>query len=119
VKNGANLLFIITNDGWWKNTNGYKQHFYFAFLRAIETRRPVARAGNTGISAFIDIKGRVISKTEWWTEATLKGTLTAETKLTPYVKYGDWLYKVGTFSALIELLVLFIGIPLLKIFSKH
>jgi apolipoprotein N-acyltransferase len=116
VKNGANLLFIITNDGWWKNTNGYEQHFYFAFLRAIETRRPVARAGNTGISAFIDIKGTVISKTEWWTEATLKGTLTAETKITPYVKYGDWLLKIGTYSSLIVVIVLFIGIPLFKSF---
>jgi len=118
VKNGANLLFIITNDGWWKNTNGYKQHFYFAFLRAIETRRPVARTGNTGISAFIDIKGRVISKTEWWTEATLKGTLTAETKITPYVKYGDWLLKLGSLSAFIVLIIAFIVIPLRNKFLK-
>ena len=119
VKKGANLLFIITNDGWWKNTNGYKQHFSFACLRAIETRRPVARSGNTGISAFIDIKGRIMSKTEWWTEGTLKGTLNAETKITPYVKYGDWLMKVGTCSALIILLIVFVGKPLLKKISKH
>ena len=38
VKKGAEALFIITNDGWWKNTNGYKQHLYFASLRAIETQ---------------------------------------------------------------------------------
>lgn len=119
VKNGANLLFIITNDGWWKSTNGYEQHFYFAFLRAIETRRPVARAGNTGISAFIDIRGSVISKTEWWTEATLKGTLTAETRITPYVRFGDWVYKLGVFSAIIVVIVLFIGILPYKIFSKY
>ena len=118
VKNGANLLFIITNDGWWKNTNGYKQHFSFSFIRAIETRRPVARAGNTGISAFIDIKGNVLSKTEWWTEATLKWTLTPETRITPYVKYGDWLLKLGTFSALIVLIIVFICVPLLKKYSK-
>jgi len=50
VKKGAQALFIITNDGWWKNTNGYKQHLYFASLRAIETRRQVVRAANTGVS---------------------------------------------------------------------
>ena len=52
------LLFIITNDGWWKNTNGYKQHLSYASVRAIETRRPVARAANTGISCIIDIRGK-------------------------------------------------------------
>ena len=58
VKKGANALFIITNDGWWKNTNGYKQHLSFASIRAIETRRPVARAANTGVSCIIDIRGK-------------------------------------------------------------
>ena len=118
VKEGANLLFIITNDGWWKNTNGYKQHLTYAYLRAIETRRPVARCGNTGISAFIDLKGRVISKTEWWTEATLKGNLTPETRLTPYVRYGDWLLKIGAFSALIVLFIVFPGYLLQKKYKK-
>jgi apolipoprotein N-acyltransferase len=119
VKKGANLLFIITNDGWWKNTNGYKQHLSYAFLRAIETRRPVARSGNTGISAFIDLKGRVTDKTEWWTEDILKGVLTPETRITPYVKYGDWLLKLGTFSALIVLIIVFIVLPLIRKYSKH
>ena len=119
VKNGANILFIITNDGWWKNTNGYKQHLAYASLRAIETRRPVARAGNTGISAFIDFKGIVISKTEWWTETILKGTLIPETRITLYVKYGDYILKSGTFSTLIVLIFVFIGIPLYKKYSKH
>ena len=119
VKKGANLLFIITNDGWWKNTDGYKQHFSFAGLRAIETRRPVARSGNTGISAFIDIRGSVLSKTEWWTETTLKGTLTAETRITPYVRYGDWLMKIGTCQAIVVFFIVFIVVPLLKKISKY
>jgi apolipoprotein N-acyltransferase len=117
VRNGANMLFIITNDGWWKNTDGYKHHLSYAFLRAIETRRPVARCGNTGISAFIDIKGRVINKTEWWSEATLKETLTPETRLTPYVKYGDWILKLGAITAPIVLIIAFIGYRVRKIFS--
>ena len=57
VKNGAEVMMIITNDGWWGNTAGYRQHFSFASLRAIETRRCIARSANTGISAFIDQRG--------------------------------------------------------------
>lgn len=112
VRKGANLLFIITNDGWWKNTNGYKQHLAFAYIRAIETRRPIARAGNTGISAFIDLKGKAINKTEWWTESALRGTLIPETRITPYVKYGDWLLKIGIGLGTLILIVVFICLPL-------
>jgi apolipoprotein N-acyltransferase len=43
IRNGANLICIITNDGWWKNTPGHKQHMNYARLRAIETRTWVAR----------------------------------------------------------------------------
>ncbi|OFY68588.1 MAG: apolipoprotein N-acyltransferase, partial [Bacteroidetes bacterium RIFOXYA12_FULL_33_9] len=50
VKNGADLIFIITNDGWWEDTPGYKHHLSYASLRAIETRRSIARSANTGIS---------------------------------------------------------------------
>lgn len=91
VKKGAGLITIITNDGWWGNTPGYRQHFDYARLRAIETRRYVARAANTGISGFIDPKGNVLSKSEWWKEAALKQTVILNTPETFYVKYGDWL----------------------------
>ena len=64
VRKGAEALFIITNDGWWKNTNGYKQHLYFASLRAIETRRHVARSANTGVSCIIDIRGKRTNETD-------------------------------------------------------
>jgi apolipoprotein N-acyltransferase len=118
VKKGANLLFIITNDGWWKNTNGYETHFSYASLRAIETRRAVARAGNTGISTFIDLKGKVITKTEWWTEASLKGNLIPETRITPYVRYGDWLLKAGTVLAFLLFMTVFLIVPILKKYRR-
>jgi apolipoprotein N-acyltransferase len=114
VKNGANLIFIITNDGWWKNTDGYDQHLTFAYLRAIETRRPVARCGNTGISALIDFRGRVISRTGWWTSETLKGNLTPETRITLYVRYGDVIFETGTISAIIIFIIAFLRIPFRK-----
>ncbi|MFN3940829.1 MAG: apolipoprotein N-acyltransferase, partial [Chitinophagales bacterium] len=54
VRNGANLIFIITNDGWWGNTAGHKQHCLYGRLRAIENRKSIARSANTGISCFIN-----------------------------------------------------------------
>ncbi len=111
VKNGAEALFIITNDGWWKNTNGYKQHLFYASLRAIETRRPVARSANTGISCFIDIRGKRIAETKWWTQDVLKGAIIPETRITPYVKYGDYLLRIGPLASIIILLLIFIAIP--------
>ncbi len=45
---------MITNDGWWGNTPGYKQHLSFSRIRAIEMRRSVARSANTGVSAIIN-----------------------------------------------------------------
>jgi apolipoprotein N-acyltransferase len=114
VNHGANALFIITNDGWWKNTNGYKQHLSFASVRAIETRRPVARAANTGISCIIDIRGIRIKETGWWTQTVLKGEIFPETRITPYVRHGDYLVKIGSIISVIILLIIFIAIPIRK-----
>jgi len=114
VRKGANVLFIITNDGWWKNTAGYKQHLSYASLRAIETRRMVARSANTGISCFIDIRGKILQQTPWWSEALLRGSISTETRITPYVKYGDYILR---FSAVLSILILayvFIALPVRK-----
>jgi apolipoprotein N-acyltransferase len=114
VKNGANSLFIITNDGWWKNTNGYSQHLSYASLRAIETRRQVVRAGNTGVSCFIDIRGKRTAETQWWTVDVLKGEIFPEKNITPYVKYGDILLRFSTLLSVLIILTVFITIPLRK-----
>jgi apolipoprotein N-acyltransferase len=108
VRNGAEALFIITNDGWWKNTNGYLHHLWYASLRAIETRRAVARCANTGISCFIDIRGKRTIETEWLTGDILKGTITSGTGTTFYVRYGDYLsIAASIISVLIILYSLF------------
>jgi apolipoprotein N-acyltransferase len=112
VTKGAEALFIITNDGWWKNTNGYKQHLSYASLRAIETRRPVARAANTGISCIIDIRGNKIIESEWWTKTVIKGEIYPETRMTLYVKYGDYLMRISSFISVLIILVIFIVIPI-------
>jgi apolipoprotein N-acyltransferase len=114
ILKGAGAIFIITNDGWWKNTKGYKQHLSYASLRAIESRRPLVRAANTGVSCFIDIRGRVTMKTAWWQPATLKGTFNPETRITPYVKYGDFLYLTALFFSVAVIIIVFALMPVLK-----
>lgn len=86
---GAQAMFVITNDGWWGDTPGYKQHFSFSRLRAIETRRYVARSANTGISGFIDSRGDVLQTLGWDERGTLTATVPLSSKVTLYARYGD------------------------------
>ena len=97
VKNGAEVMMIITNDGWWGNTAGHRQHYSFASLRAIETRRSIARSANTGISAFIDQRGDAHQATEYWEPAAIKGVINANDRLTFYVNHGDYLARISTY----------------------
>ncbi len=99
VKNGAEAMIIITNDGWWQNTAGHRQHFSFAHLRAIETRRSIARSANTGISAFIDQRGDAHQVTKYWTPAVVKGTINANDKITFYVEHGDYIARFMSYLA--------------------
>ena len=108
VREGAEALFVITNDGWWKNTNGYFQHLTYSSLRAIETRRPVARCANTGISCLIDIRGKRIQETEWWTKSVLKGTIISGTKTTFYVRTGDYIYVMSSVISIMILIYTFL-----------
>jgi len=89
VKKGAQALFVISNDAWWGNTAGHRQLFAFSRLRAIETRRSIARSANTGISGFIDQRGQIISRTQWDERISLHGTINLNDKLTFYVRFGD------------------------------
>jgi apolipoprotein N-acyltransferase len=104
VRNGANIIFVITNDGWWGNTPGHKQHFDFSVLRAIETRRSVARSANTGISAFIDQRGDVYQKTPYWEKAVIRQKLRTNDRLTFYVKHGDYLSRAAVILSIIAVL---------------
>ena len=109
ARKGADLLFVITNDGWWGDTPGYKQHFEFSKLRAIENRRCVARSANTGRSGFFNQRGDVIQSTEYWKEDVIKATLKANKDKTFYSKHGDYLYRIAmwmTFGLLLATVVL-------------
>jgi apolipoprotein N-acyltransferase len=101
IKNGANLLVVITNDGWWKNTPGYKQHLSFSRIQAIQFRRSVARSANTGISAVIDQQGRIVQQTNWWEETTLKAQVNLNEQVTFYARHGDYFGRVALFMFLL------------------
>ena len=107
VQEGAQFLAIITNDAWWGNTQGHKQHLNYARLRAIETRRSIARSANTGISAFIDQKGAITKELGYGLRGSLKGTINTNDRLTFYVRYGDYLAKLAFIPAIILLVLSF------------
>ncbi|NPD83143.1 apolipoprotein N-acyltransferase [Lentimicrobium sp. L6] len=67
ARKGAQILLVITNDDWWQDTPGHRQHFAYSRLRAIENRRFIARSANTGISGFIDEKGNILQSTKYKT----------------------------------------------------
>ncbi len=107
VRNGADMMFIITNDGWWGNTPGHRQHNAFASLRAIETRRDIARSANTGITCFISQRGEILQPTIYWTPDAIKGEIHTNDKITFYVRYGDY---IGKAALLLSVILLLIGI---------
>lgn len=101
VKDGAQFIAIITNDGWWGNTTGKDQHLAYAKLRALESRRWVARSANTGISAFINQKGDIVKKTKWWTADAINAEINLNEELTFYVKHGDYIAYLASLGTLI------------------
>lgn len=105
VRNGANMIFIITNDGWWGNTAGHKQHMLFAPLRSIETRRSIARSANTGTSCFVNQRGDVFQQTTYWKPAAIRQVLNANTKITFYVRYGDYIARASVLGMVLFLLI--------------
>ncbi|MBO5807944.1 MAG: apolipoprotein N-acyltransferase [Bacteroidales bacterium] len=108
VRKGAKAMTIITNDAWWGDTPGYRQHLSYASLRAIETRRAIARCANTGISAIISPSGEILQPTPWWEPAAIKGQIPLREDITFYVSHGDITGRVCTFLFILLLLALIV-----------
>jgi apolipoprotein N-acyltransferase len=106
IKKGADYIFVITNDGWWGNTPGHRQHNALSSLRAIETRRSIARSANTGISSAIDQRGVVLQELTWWKRGAIREKLNANKVLTFYVKHGDYIGRFAFYLIWPLLLVL-------------
>ena len=106
IRKGAKAMAIITNDAWWGDTPGYRQHLSYASLRAIETRRAIARCANTGISAIISPSGRIFQPTPWWEAAVIKGRIPLRDDITFFVSHGDITGRVCTFLFLMLLMAM-------------
>lgn len=98
VRNGAEALFVVSNDGWWGNTPGHRYLFKYCRLRAIELRRDVARSANTGVSGFITMQGEERQRMGWDKRGVLTSELRLNREQTFYAKYGDY---IGRLSLLI------------------
>ncbi len=117
---GADFFAIVTNDGWWDNTEGHRQHRMFSQLRAIELRRPVVRSAIMGNACFINALGEVTAQGSYGNATALKGKVKiASTKFgqTYYARWGDWIGKFA-FYAVLGLIVVNFFIFLRKIFVK-
>ena len=108
VRQGAKAMAIITNDAWWGDTPGYRQHLSYASLRAIETRRAIARCANTGISAIISPSGEIIQPTPWWKPAVINSQIPLRDDLTFFVRHGDITGRICNFVFWLLLLAMFV-----------
>ena len=111
---GANLLVDVTNDGWFKRSAGSHQHLTNAIFRCVETRRPMVRASNTGVTCFINQFGRVTQALRddtgsAFTEGVLAGEIKVPTEheLTFYVRHGELFAKSCAAITLLSVFVLF------------
>ncbi len=117
ITNGAQFISIITNDGWWGDTPGYKQHLRFGALRAIETRKWIARSANTGISCFVSPMGEIQQATDYWKPAVIGQQIGLNNELTFYVRYGDYIARTAIYITL--LLILYSWLIRFKVIPKQ
>ena len=116
-RKGAQVIFVITNDGWWGDSPGHKQHASFARLRAVETGKYVVRSANTGISSVINQRGDVIHSTEYWVEDAFKKTIHLNDDITFYVEYGDVIGR--SFGFVFFLLIILTLVKYLRRFGTN
>ncbi|HET7746979.1 MAG TPA: apolipoprotein N-acyltransferase [Vicinamibacteria bacterium] len=102
VRNGAGLLANITNDAWYGTTSAPYQHFAMAKFRAVENGRYLVRAANTGITAIVDSRGRVVEATRLFERRVLVGEVPILSETTPYTRHGD-VFAWGCLGAAIAL----------------
>ena len=104
----SNLIAVVTNDGWWKNTAGYKQHFSYSKIRAIENRKFVVRSANTGVSGVIDFKGKVQKFTKWNKKTNIIAKVFINKDKTFYSQFGDYVGRISAFLYIILILTVMV-----------
>lgn len=103
IQKGAQLIFVITNDGWWKDTPGYRQHLCYGAMLAVETRKEVVQCANTGFSGIINERGDISQQTKWWEPAVIKAYLYPSKVVTFYAAHGDYPGLIACYLSLLLL----------------
>lgn len=99
---GGDFIVNITNDAWFGKTSGPYQHFSMAVFRAVENRKPVIRAANTGISGFIDSDGNIVLQTEIFQRSIVTEDIQTDSTISFYSRYGDlFAYVCIVFSVIL------------------
>ncbi len=104
ARNGAEMMAVISNDGWWGNTPGHRMLFALCRLRAVEHRRDFARSANTGVSGFITMRGDDLQRLGWERRGVLTENLRLNPETTLYTRYGDWIGRLSLYIAALCLL---------------
>ena len=104
---GGGFIAIITNDAWWYESPGYRQHFSIARLRAVENNQYVVRAANTGITGVIDNKGNIVSVSEFYTKTAIKAKIPLNNTPTYYAVNGNYLARFSLFMVGLMLVIAF------------
>lgn len=86
----SDFMVTLSNDAWFKSSDGPLQHLQMVQMRAKETGRWFIRSTNTGVTAFIDQRGHIVSRTKQFKTTVLRGNLPAMQGNTPYMLWGDW-----------------------------
>ncbi|MFI3323259.1 MAG: apolipoprotein N-acyltransferase [Rikenellaceae bacterium] len=108
VRNGAEAMFVISNDCWWDNTPGYRHLFSMSAIRAVEHRRSIARSANTGISGFISSRGDHLETLGWDERGVLTDSVALNSRITIYTRYGDYIARIAIFVAILSWLNFFV-----------
>lgn len=104
IRKGAQVICITTNDGWWGNTPGHRQHLAYAKLRAIETRKQIIRCANTGISCFIDEFGNISQPQPYWEFGVINTDVNLNSGKTFFVRFGDLISYASVLLAIIAII---------------
>ncbi len=90
VRNGAQVLVNISNDGWYGDSGAYAQHLKQSRMRAVENDRWLLLDTNTGVTAAIDPDGRIVASSPRKTRTALRAPYALINSSTFYTRHGDW-----------------------------
>nr|WP_315467777.1 apolipoprotein N-acyltransferase [uncultured Undibacterium sp.] len=97
----ANILLNVSNLAWYGDSIAIPQHLQISQMRSLETGRPMLRSTNTGATAIIDARGQVVARLDTLTRGTLAGQVQGMRGLTPYIRFGNWLWAAFAVVAML------------------